>query len=104
MFIYHVILPADWEAAKSAAFYEPPGLETEGFIHCSFDDQIDGVLARYYSGAGTVCILKIDVNRLSSRLVNEPSTLGESFPHVYGPIDVAAVVDVTESQAPHPNR
>jgi uncharacterized protein (DUF952 family) len=72
--------------------YEAESLASEGFIHCSFTEQIDDVLRRYYKHAGRVTILEIDASRLTSTLVVEPSTGGEKYPHVYGPINVEAIV------------
>jgi uncharacterized protein (DUF952 family) len=95
MYIYHVVKPEIWDRAKSNSFYEPDGFESEGFIHCSFDDQIDGVLARYFKDAAEVVVLKLDINKLCSKLVSEPSTNGEVFPHIYGPINADAVVEAS---------
>lgn len=92
MLIYHVILPKVWNEAKDKSFYEAESLATEGFIHCSYADQLDGVLERYYSGVEKVVVLTIDANKLTSPLVSEPSTNGEPFPHVYGPINTDAVI------------
>lgn len=91
MTIYHIVLPEVW-AAFDGEHYEHASLASEGFIHCSFAEQIDGVLQRYYSGAERVVLLEIDSERLTSRLVNEPSTGGEIYPHVYGPINRDAII------------
>ena len=96
MFIYHVVLPAVWERFKSKPSYQPDSLTTEGFIHCSYASQLDGVLERYYSGAEKVLILTIDTDKLLSKLVKEPSTNNELFPHIYGRLNRNAVVDVEE--------
>ncbi len=93
MFIYHIVLPENWEAVKNDLTYSAQSLETEGFIHCSYDHQLDGVIERYYSAAPTVVILKLDVDKLKSKFVSEPSTGGEIYPHIYGPINLDAVVD-----------
>lgn len=92
MFIYHIVLPEKWEAVKHNSTYSAESLETEGFIHCSYDHQLDEVIGRYYSGASELVILKMDVNKLTSKLVSEPSTGGEVYPHIYGPINLDAVV------------
>jgi uncharacterized protein (DUF952 family) len=89
--IFHVAVPEKW-ASVSGGQYEHASLAAEGFIHCSFADQLDGVLSRYFSNVGEVTILEIDPARLTSKLVIEPSTNGERFPHIYGPIDLDAVV------------
>ncbi|MCC6329056.1 MAG: DUF952 domain-containing protein [Acidobacteria bacterium] len=94
MHIYHVVLPEVWEKAASKPFYEADSLESEGFIHCSYADQLDGVIERYYANAGEVVILSIDPNKLTSTLVSEPSTNNESFPHIYGPINAEAIAKV----------
>lgn len=93
MFIYHIVLPAKWEEIKHRTFYEAESLAAEGFIHCSYADQVDGVLQRYYANAGEVVILSIDPNKLKSPLVSEPSTNDEPYPHIYGPINLDAVVE-----------
>lgn len=95
MFIYHIVLPEEWEAVKHNSTYSHESLETEGFIHCSYDHQLDGVIGRYYSDAPELVVLKLDINKLTSKLVSEPSTGGEVYPHIYGPINLDAVVDTT---------
>ncbi|NOT46150.1 MAG: DUF952 domain-containing protein [Acidobacteria bacterium] len=91
MLIYHIVLPEVWAAAKDKTFYEAASLAAEGFIHCSYADQLDGVVERYYSGMEKVVILTIDANKLTSPLVSEPSTNNEAYPHIYGPINTDAV-------------
>ncbi len=95
MLIYHIVLPDAW-AAFDGDHYQAASLADEGFIHCSFSEQLEGVLERYYSGAKSVMILGIDPQRLTSELVVEPSTGGENYPHIYGPINRDAIVSETE--------
>ncbi len=95
--IYHVTTAAEWNAAKEAGAYESPSLKAEGFIHCSQEHQIDAVLERYFAGKSELVKLVIDTDKLTSRFVFEwsPST-ADTFPHVYGTINVDAVADVVE--------
>jgi uncharacterized protein (DUF952 family) len=96
MVIYHVVLPEVWNEAKGKTFYEADSLALEGFIHCSYADQLDGVIERYYAEAGKIVVLSIDADKLTSTLVSELSTNDEPYPHVYGPINLDAVVGVEE--------
>lgn len=96
MIIYHVVLPEAWERHRGGPFYRAPSLDTEGFIHCSFADQVEGVLDRYYRDAECVLILSIETNRLLSKLVAEPSTNDEVFPHIYGEINTDSVIEISE--------
>ncbi len=91
MLIYHIVLPEVWEAFDTG-LYRHASLETEGFIHCSFEYQLDGVIERYYSGEDELIVLAIDPDRLMSRVLNEPSTGNEIYPHIYGPINRDAIV------------
>ena len=95
--IYHVTTAAEWSAAKQAGAYESPSLKAEGFIHCSQEHQVSGVLERYFSGKTNLVKLVIDTDKLTSRFVFEwsPST-EDTFPHVYGTINADAVVDGVE--------
>ena len=96
MFIYHIVLPEVWEKFKNKPSYQSESLTTEGFIHCSYPGQLETVLKRYYSGVEKVLILKIDTDKLLSKLVKEPSTNNEMYPHIYGRLNHSAVVEVQE--------
>jgi uncharacterized protein (DUF952 family) len=96
MFIYHIALPEIWEKFKGRPSYQPPSLAAEGFIHCSYEGQIDKVLQRYFKGIERVLILKIDTAKLLAKLVEEPSTNDEVFPHIYGRLNHNAVVDIED--------
>lgn len=96
MYIYHIVLPESWEEQKGKDNYEHASLHNEGFIHCSFREQISAVLNRYYGGVERVLLLQIDPSLLSSKLVVESSTGGELYPHIYGPLNRNSVVEIEE--------
>ena len=98
--ILHLADRAAWESAHAAGTPYTMStrdltLEEEGFIHCSTDlAQVSGVLDRFYRGLeDTLVLLVIDPSRLSAEVRYEPSA-GELFPHIYGPIDLEAVIEV----------
>lgn len=94
-FIYHVTTWQEWNAAREKGYYTAPSLEAEGFIHCSEEQQVNGVLKRYFSGKKDLVKLMIETSRLTSGFKYEPApSVNESFPHVYGPINLDAVADV----------
>lgn len=93
MLIYHIVEKEVWDALESE-LYSPVGLEREGFIHCSFKEQLSGVIERYYARGSELAVLEIDPQYLMSRVVNEPSTNEEIYPHIYGQINLSAVVAV----------
>jgi uncharacterized protein (DUF952 family) len=95
MIIYHIVLPEKWREF-TGGLYRAESLDTEGFIHCSFAEQLDSVIERYYSSADKIMVLEIETDRLMSRVVNEPSTNREIYPHIYGPINREAIIAVTE--------
>jgi len=96
MLIYHIVLPEVWEKFKDEYEYEAGSLATEGFIHCSYRNQLDEVIDRYYKDAKKVLILSINPHLLNSELVAEPSTNREIYPHIYGRINKSAIVNIEE--------
>ena len=93
--IYHVTTSKEWNRAKEQGFYEASSLHTEGFIHCSEASQVKGVLERYFAGKKDLVKLVIDTDKLTSPLKYELApSINEDFPHVYGSINVDAVVGV----------
>ena len=98
MFIYHIVLPEIWEQVRNEPLYRHESLAAEGFIHCSYEEQIDGVIGRYYADRDELVVLTIDTDKLSARLVAEPSTGGEVYTHIYGPLNMVAVIDAETRQ------
>ena len=93
--IYHVAFADAWEDALQKGAYEHPSMKEEGFIHCSQEHQVAGVLERYFEGKTNLVKLVIDTDLLTSRYVFDWSpTTQDTFPHIYGSINVSAVTDV----------
>ncbi len=92
--IFHIALASDWKEAREKGFYEHPTLRSEGFIHCSQDNQVASVLERYFAGQTDLLKLSIETDKLTSKFIFDwsPST-AETYPHVYGPINIDAVVE-----------
>ena len=92
--IYHATILADWQQQANAATYEAASLHTEGFIHLSETHQVAGVLHRYYQNTPDLLLLHVDPDKLAAELKYEPATSNKLFPHLHGPIDKIAIVEV----------
>lgn len=100
--IFHIVKRSDWEAALSRGRYAAASLHVEGFIHCSTLAQVVDTANRFYRGQAGLVVLCIDEARLGAELKYEAPTsahgeaAGELFPHLYGELNVDAVVRVVE--------
>lgn len=95
--IYHVTTKAAWQEALYQGCYEAPSLTTEGFIHLSKKEQVKGVLERYYNNINDLLLLHVDENKLNAELKFELSpSVNQEFPHLYGRLNIDAVVEVNE--------
>ncbi|MGJ9423585.1 DUF952 domain-containing protein [Aeromicrobium sp. CF3.5] len=96
MIIFHLALADQWAAAVQAGEYRistrGASLDEVGFIHAATEVQVDDVQARFYADAGDLVLLTIDTDRLSSPWQLDPVGQ-EDFPHIYGPLNLDAVVD-----------
>ena len=91
--IYHVTTQAEWDTALLNGQYTAPSLALEGFIHCSTEHQVEGVLERYFKRKENLVKLTIDTARLTNKLKYDLApSVGQEFPHVYGTINVDAVI------------
>jgi uncharacterized protein (DUF952 family) len=91
--IYHIVSSAEWEKAIMLGEYRASTLETEGFMHCSYSKQLVATAGRYYPESEGYLVLTIDPDRVSNEIRVELAKIGEYFPHIYGPLNVDAVVD-----------
>jgi uncharacterized protein (DUF952 family) len=99
--IFHIAKVADWETAQAAGEYRVSTLgrtlEQEGFLHASRAGQWQAVYDAFYAGVDEpLVLLEIDSGLLGVPVVEEaPPGTDELFPHIYGPLPVAAVVAVS---------
>jgi uncharacterized protein (DUF952 family) len=96
-YIYHITTKEQWAEARKIGHYDSETLATEGFIHCSTEPQVAGVLDRYYRGKSGLLKLKIEKNKVERPLVFElAGSINEVFPHIHGALNLDAVVEVIE--------
>jgi uncharacterized protein (DUF952 family) len=90
--ILHVTKRERWEEARRDGVYRGDTLGSQGFIHCSTPEQIVKVAnALFYAQEGLV-LLCINVDRVESEIRYETTGEGDKYPHIYGPLNVDAVV------------
>ena len=95
MVLFHILTRTDWEEAQSVGVYHPRSLDQEGFIHFSRDTQLLATARRFYSGVPDLLVLSVRTDRLAGTLRFEDAD-GGSFPHLYGELNLDAVVEVVE--------
>lgn len=77
-------------------------LSDVGFVHCARAEQVEGVRAMFYADVETLVLLTIDTDRLTSPWQLDPVPGAElSFPHVYGPINLDAIVETRVQGSKH---
>ena len=92
--IYHITTSREWNLAKQQGYYQTASLASEGFIHCCGEEQVSGVIERYFSNIPDLVKLVIDTNLLTSPFYFEWSpSVEDTFPHIYGAINLDAVKD-----------
>ncbi len=92
--LLHIAHGEEWARAQMDEIYRADSLSDQGFIHCSYPHQVIRVANMVYRGQRGLVLLHIDPDRLDSRVVEEDGGDGELYPHVYGPINLDAVVKV----------
>ena len=95
--ILHIAQRGDWQRSEGQGSYRCSSLLDDGFIHCSTPEQVLIPANERFRGRQDLLLLCIEVGRLGSELRYEDCyDSGMAFPHVYGPIERNAVVDVLD--------
>ncbi|MEM7377439.1 MAG: DUF952 domain-containing protein [Pseudomonadota bacterium] len=90
--LLHITSQAAWHAAGT--LYRAASLDSEGFIHCSTVDQVLVPANERFHGHSGLLLLVIAREAIDADVVFEDCyASGMAFPHVYGPIPRAAVLD-----------
>jgi uncharacterized protein (DUF952 family) len=97
--LVHLCPSDDWSAAQNLGELRPESLTSVGFIHLSTPQQVHLPANRLYGGRTDLVLLHIDPTHLDSPIrwelgvATDPESM--VFPHLYGPLPVDAVIDVT---------
>jgi uncharacterized protein (DUF952 family) len=95
--IFHITKRDAWTSAKAEGHYRTEMFPIEGFIHCSTADQVIQVADTRFRGQTGLVLLSIDTDRVNAEIIYENLEGGsELFPHIYGELNIDAVVQVAE--------
>ncbi len=95
--IVHICTRAAWEDAQKQGSYQGDNYEKDGFIHLSRPRQVLQVANAYYPGAANLVLLWVVPGQLQAQLRWE-SVGSDTYPHLYGPLNLDAVTAVTDLQ------
>lgn len=83
MIITHFTPRAEWQRALEDGAYAADSLETQGFIHCSTQEQVVHVANFIAKDREDLVLLWIDEDKVTSNIVYENLEGGERlFPHI----------------------
>lgn len=93
--IFKIVPSPLWIQAESVGQFDgAPVDHADGFIHFSTAGQVRETARRHFAGQGDLLLVAVDPARLGSILRWETSRGGDLFPHLYGPLPLAAVLQV----------
>ena len=91
--IFKIMPAALWRAAQSTGVFHGSEHDSrDGFIHFSTAAQVAETAAKHFAGQRDLLLVHVDAAKLGDRLKWEPSRDGALFPHLYGPLDLSAVI------------
>jgi uncharacterized protein (DUF952 family) len=107
--IVHMTPRDQWEESLKVGSHTADSLATQGFIHCSMPEQVVKVANKHYRGQNGLVLLVIESDRVGAAVKFEPPInpqtgdyepgVDEHYPHIYGTINVDAVVKVIDFPA-----
>ncbi|RBP00792.1 uncharacterized protein (DUF952 family) [Roseiarcus fermentans] len=91
--VFKIVATDDWRAAERAGRFDGAAIDRlDGYIHLSTAGQAPETAAKWFSARDDLTLVAVDVEALGPRLRWEPSRGGALFPHLYGALDLSAVV------------
>lgn len=94
-YIFHLCSLDEWEFRQKKDTYIPVRYELDGFIHCSFSDQIERIANTLFPRFDELMLLVIDADR-EEEFINKENLEGgeELFPHIYRELPKSSIVEV----------
>lgn len=95
-YLYKILSYDHWQASENRETVALSAAD-DAFIHFSIEDQLDKIIAKYWSGVSQFVVLKIDTDKLEGELVYETNPGGSAkYYHLYrGAIPISAIEEVS---------
>ena len=93
--IFHMCRRDEWQDAARSVYRGSTQDLADGFIHFSTAAQVPETLRKHYFGQRALFLVEVDGDALGAELRWERSRNEELFPHLYGELDLGAVISVT---------
>jgi len=95
--ILHICPKDVWKEAQVMGVYRGSIFDQQQpFIHSSTPDQIIAVANRLFRGFENLVLLVIDEEKVKSEIKYEDADDGILYPHIYGPLNLDAVIRVVD--------
>lgn len=90
--VYKICDSALWHQAQRDGAFRGAAIDlVDGYIHFSAANQVAETAARHFAGQHDLVLVAVTVAALGPALRWETSRGGALFPHLYGPLPMAAV-------------
>lgn len=93
-YIYFLIGKAEYVKAKLAGELVRDSLDNEGFLHAAPKAQLNRLAKKHYADTEDLQVMRVDLTKVKNPVKWEPAT-GGLYPHIYGPLNMDSVVDVS---------
>jgi len=94
--VYKILTQEQWSLLERTGRFEgSPDDLRDGFIHLSLAEQVEATRRKHFQGKAGLVELTLEVSRLGSQLLMEPSGSGVLYPHLYRPLLLRDVLSKT---------
>jgi uncharacterized protein (DUF952 family) len=95
--IYKICPALAWREAERRGVYRGSADDArDGFIHFSTASQVMETAKKHFFGQADLLLVAVDADMLGEALRWERSRNDELFPHLYGDLDLGAVIEVRD--------
>ncbi|CAM5789681.1 DUF952 domain-containing protein [Brevibacillus borstelensis] len=96
--IYCLVPKSYWETWEGKETYLPRDYEQEGFIHATKSEELLGKVANrvYKDFTDELYVLVIQEQKIASPVKYEQAKDGLLYPHIYGPLNKDAILEIRE--------
>jgi len=93
--VYKICPASAWREAERQGVYRGGADDArDGFIHLSTSAQVSETARKHFFGQRALFLVEVDGDALGAALRWERSRNDELFPHLYGELDLGAVISV----------